>query len=51
MGRRRFGRKCKIGCVRLIKERGVSLAQAELDLDVHRNVLRKWVRGFASDPV
>ncbi|MFO1150740.1 MAG: IS3 family transposase [Alsobacter sp.] len=50
MGRRRFGREFKIESVRLIKERGVSVAQAARDLDVHENVLRKWVREFASDP-
>ena len=50
MGRRRFGREFKIESVRLIKERGVSVAQAARDLDVHENVLRKWVKEFASDP-
>jgi transposase len=50
MGRRRFGREFKIESVRLIKERGVSVAQAARDLEVHENVLRKWVREFASDP-
>ena len=50
MGRRRFGREFKIESVRLIKERGVSVAQAARDLDVHENVLRKWVRELASDP-
>ncbi|MFO1148049.1 MAG: IS3 family transposase [Alsobacter sp.] len=50
MGRRRFGREFKIESVRLIKERGVSVAQAARDLDVHENVLRKWVREFVSDP-
>ena len=50
MGRRRFGREFKIEAVRLIKERGVSVAQASRDLDVHENVLRKWVKEFAADP-
>lgn len=35
----------------LIRERGVSVAQASRDLDVHENVLRKWVKEFGSDPV
>jgi len=35
----------------LIKERGVSVAQASRDLDVHATVLRKWVADFGSDPV
>jgi transposase len=51
MRRRRFGREFKIESVRLIKERGVSVAQAARDLDVHENVLRKWVKEFSSDPV
>ena len=50
MARRRFGREFKIESVRLIKERGVSVAQAARDLDVHENVLRKWVKEFSYDP-
>ena len=50
MQRRKFGREFKIEGVRLIKDRGVSVAQASRDLDVHQNVLRKWVREFTADP-
>ena len=50
MQRRRFGREFKVEAVRLIRERGVSVAQAGRDLDVHENVLRKWVKEFAADP-
>jgi transposase len=50
MQRRRFGREFKIEAVRLIRERGVSVAQASGDLEVHENVLRKWVKEFAADP-
>jgi transposase len=50
MQRRKFGREFKIEAVRLIKDRGVSVAQAARDLDVHENVLRKWIREFAADP-
>jgi transposase len=50
MQRRKFSREFKIETVRLIKERGVSVAQAARDLEVHENVLRKWVREFAADP-
>jgi transposase len=50
MQRRRFSREFKIEAVRLIRDRGVSVAQAGRDLDVHVNVLRKWVRDFAVDP-
>jgi transposase len=35
----------------LIKERGVSIAQASRDLDIHATLLRKWVADFADDPV
>ncbi|MDB5395551.1 MAG: putative family transposase, group, OrfA [Rhodospirillales bacterium] len=50
MERRKFGREFKIEAVRLVKERGVSVAQAARDLDVHENVLRKWVKEFGADP-
>lgn len=50
MQRRRFGREFKVEAVRLIRERGVTVAQAARDLDVHENVLRKWVKEFAADP-
>ena len=50
MQRRRFGREFKIEAVRLVRERGVSVAQAARDLDIHENVLRKWVKDFSADP-
>jgi transposase len=50
MKRRTFGREFKIEAVKLIRERGVSVAQAARDLDVHENVLRKWVKELAADP-
>src|SRR6185312_13707238 len=51
MQRRRFSREFEIEAVKLVSERGVSAAQAARDLDVHENVLRKWVKEFGSDPV
>lgn len=48
MGRRKFSREFKVEAVKLIRERAVSVAQAGHDLDVHENVLRKWVKEFAS---
>lgn len=33
-----------------MRERGVSIAQAARDLDVHENLLRNWVKNFADDP-
>jgi transposase len=41
MGRRRFTREFKVEAARLVTDRGVSVAQAARDLDVHENVLRK----------
>jgi transposase len=51
MRRRRFSREFKVEAVKLVRERGVSVAQAARDLDVHENVLRKWVKEFGADPV
>jgi len=42
--RRKFSREFKFEAVRMVRERGVALTQAARDLDVHENVLRKWVR-------
>ena len=50
MKRRQFSREFKLEAVRLVRERGVSVAQAARDLDIHENVLRKWMAAFASDP-
>jgi len=50
MGRRRFGREFKLEAVKLVRERGVTVAQAARDLDLHENLLRKWVKDFATDP-
>jgi transposase len=51
MRRRRFSREFKVEAGKLVRERGVSVAQAARDLDVHENVLRKWVKEFGADPV
>jgi transposase-like protein len=48
--RRKFAREFKLEAVRLVRERGVMVAQVARDLDVHENVLRKWVKEFAADP-
>ena len=50
MQRRKFSREFKIEAVRLVRERRISMAQAARDLDLHVNVLRKWVRDFDVDP-
>ena len=43
MGRRSFTPEFRLEAVKLVRERGVSQAQAARDLGVHYNVLRKWV--------
>ena len=50
MGRRSFSREFKLDAVRLVRDRGISVAQAARDLDLHQNMLRNWVREFAADP-
>jgi transposase len=50
MGRRTFSREFKLEAIKLVRERGVSVAQASRDLDVHENVLRKWVKDYVADP-
>jgi transposase len=40
MERWRYGREFKLEAVRLVRERGVTVAQAARDLGLHRNVLR-----------
>jgi transposase len=48
--RRRFSREFKLEAVKLVTHRGVSVAQAAVDLDIHENVLRKWVKEAQQDP-
>jgi transposase len=36
--------------VKLVRDRGVTAAQAARDLDLHENVLRKWVKELSADP-
>ena len=51
MERRSFSREFKVEAVRLVRDRRVSVAQAARDLDVHENLLRKWVKQLADDPL
>jgi transposase len=39
-----------VEAVKLVRERGVTMAQAARDLDLSVTVLRHWVRQFAADP-
>jgi transposase len=41
--RRKFTREFKLEAVNLIRDRGVSYAQASQDLGVHPTQLRNWV--------
>ena len=50
MGRRTFSREYKLEAVKLVRDRGVTIAQSSRDLGVHENVLRKWVRDWEADP-
>ena len=50
MERRKFSREFKLEDVRLVSEPGFAVAQAARDLDLHVNVLRKWVREQSADP-
>jgi len=50
MQRRIFSRGYELEAVKLVRERGVTVDQAARDLDVHENVLRKWVREYGDDP-
>jgi transposase len=40
MRRRSYSREFKLEAVKLVRERGVSVAQAARDLDLHPNMLR-----------
>jgi transposase len=50
VARRQFSREFKLEAIKLVEERGVSVRQAAQDLDVHENVLRKWVREHREQP-
>jgi transposase len=49
MERRKFTREFTVEAVKLIRERGVTVAQASRDLSVHGTVLRRWVQERAAD--
>jgi len=51
MTRRKFSREFKIEAVKLVTERGVSVAQACRDLDLAGSVLRRWMRELTAAPV
>ncbi len=50
MQRRVFSREFKVEAVKLVRDRGVAVAQASRDLEVAESVLRRWMRDLAADP-
>jgi transposase len=50
MTRRKFSREFKLEAVKLVAERGVTVAQACRDLDLAESVLRRWIREFEAQP-
>jgi len=48
MMRRIYSPEFKREAAQLVVARGVSVAQASMDLDVHATVLRRWIREFGS---
>ena len=48
--RRHFSREFKVEAVKLVTERGVSIAQAARYLDVHETMVRTWLKEISKDP-
>jgi transposase len=48
--RRKHTKEFKLEAVRLVRDRGVTVAQAARDLGVHATVLGNWVRAEREDP-
>ena len=46
MQRRKRSREFKLDAARLIKARGICVAQASRDFDAHQTALRRWVKDF-----
>ena len=49
MGRRRYDEEFKREVLRFIETRGVSVAQAARDFDIHPNVIYKWKKAVEED--
>ena len=48
--RRSFSREFKLEAVRMVTEGGHSMAQVARDLDIRRDMLRRWRRQLQDDP-
>ena len=49
MPRREFNREFELDAVKLVRDRGMAVRRPR-DLDLHENVLRKWIREAEADP-
>ena len=45
-----FSREFKVEAAKLVTERGVSIAKAVRDLDVHGTMVRTWIKEIGKDP-
>ncbi len=48
--RRKFSREFKLEAIRLITEKGYSLARVGRDLDLRPDMLRRWKKQLLDDP-
>lgn len=48
VAKRTFNEEFKLEAVKLVEERGVSIAQASRDLGIHVNVLRGWIKKLSA---
>ena len=48
--RRKYDREFKIEAVKLVTERGTSVAEAARNLGIHENLLRIWKKKHLEDP-
>ena len=49
MERRKFTREFKLEAVKLVRERGMTMAQAARDLGLHGTVVRRWAQEHMAD--
>ena len=49
--RRKYDREFKVEAVKLVTERGTSIAEAARNLGIHENLLRTWKKKYEEDTV
>jgi len=47
--RRKYDREFKVEAVKLVTERGTSIAEAARNLGIHENLLRTWKKRYLED--